>query len=290
MVYICNNKLQISGKILFSSKHYINIISAAAAAIPGCLFVSGNITGGYRIAVALLYLVLYFIIVTGSDRLAAIKKPAMTFRLKLIMFAAASALFISVCMIMAFTTRIRVYLFPEKFIPPIIVILFVAGLLVFSSSTFRQMIIRIIILFLIPQTYGFVFGFSEAFPVFVLVIPVCIFLLYQYRMNTVIAGAAIIALIAAVILIHLGAGDLIGVFSALPFAVLIIYAGWSVSTFNEVIFSSGLLMGLYLFAGTLSGLDYGITAYNIALPFFILSLQEYQVDKFLGRKYSNSEF
>ena len=77
--------------------------------------------------------------------------------------------------------------------------------------------------------------------------------------------------------------------------VVVLYIGWSVADLQEVFFASGILVFLPLLISMLIDiLNYGfyktlitsifdISYFIFCLPFFILSIKEYKVDKFLGK-------
>jgi hypothetical protein len=65
--------------------------------------------------------------------------------------------------------------------------------------------------------------------------------------------------------------------------VILIYTGWMISDMQELFFVSGLILFFTSLIIFLRGENY-FDEMIFSLPFFILSIQEYQVDKFLGKK------
>ena len=66
---------------------------------------------------------------------------------------------------------------------------------------------------------------------------------------------------------------------------ILIYAGWMISDMQELFFASGLVLFFISLMIFLRGGRY-FDEMVFSLPFFILSIKEYQVDKFLGKKIS----
>ena len=65
--------------------------------------------------------------------------------------------------------------------------------------------------------------------------------------------------------------------------IIVVYIGWVISDLQELLFASGIILFfvsliIYLGDGNYSG---GII---LSIPFLILSIKEYEVDKFLGKK------
>ena len=79
------------------------------------------------------------------------------------------------------------------------------------------------------------------------------------------------------------------------FPLLVLYAGWMIADFQELLFASGVLTFLLVsisFIMTIgdvgmyqaySNSRFDISYYILSIPFFILSLKEYKVDWFLGK-------
>ena len=67
--------------------------------------------------------------------------------------------------------------------------------------------------------------------------------------------------------------------------VILIYAGWMISDMQELFFVSGLVLFFIALLIFLRGENY-FDEMVFGLPFFILSIKEYQVDNFLGKKIS----
>jgi hypothetical protein len=65
--------------------------------------------------------------------------------------------------------------------------------------------------------------------------------------------------------------------------IILIYAGWMISDMQELFFVSGLILFFTSLIILLRGENY-YDEMVFSLPFFILSIKEYQVDKFLGKK------
>ncbi len=83
------------------------------------------------------------------------------------------------------------------------------------------------------------------------------------------------------------------IFFIFPFVVL--YVGWMIADFQELLFASGVLTFLLVsisFLMTISDVGmneaifnsrFDISYYVLSVPFFILALKEYRVDRFLGK-------
>ncbi len=83
------------------------------------------------------------------------------------------------------------------------------------------------------------------------------------------------------------------IFVVFPFIVL--YVGWMIADFQELLFASGVLTFLLVsisFLMTISDVGmsetffnsrFDISYYILSVPFFILALKEYRVDRFLGK-------
>ncbi len=84
-------------------------------------------------------------------------------------------------------------------------------------------------------------------------------------------------------------------FSIILFVILMVYAGWIIADLRELFFAVGMIIFLFTLSSFLIEVwNYGI--YNalfksyfdivyfiFALPFFILSIKDFQIDKFLGK-------
>ena len=87
------------------------------------------------------------------------------------------------------------------------------------------------------------------------------------------------------------------IFFVFPFFVL--YAGWMIADFQELLFTSGVLTILLVSISMMVTIgDVGISEaifnsrfdisyYALSVPFFILALKEYKIDWFLGKVYPN---
>lgn len=83
------------------------------------------------------------------------------------------------------------------------------------------------------------------------------------------------------------------------FPVIILYIGWMIADFQELLFASGVLTFLLVsisFIMTISDVGiseaifnsrFDISYFILSVPFFILALKEYKVDWFLGKVYPN---
>ena len=83
------------------------------------------------------------------------------------------------------------------------------------------------------------------------------------------------------------------------FPFLVLYAGWMIADFQELLFASGVLTFFLVSISFLMTIgDVGISEailnsrfdisyYVLSVPFFILALKEYKVDWFLGKVYPN---
>lgn len=79
------------------------------------------------------------------------------------------------------------------------------------------------------------------------------------------------------------------------FFIISVYTGWIVSSMQEVLFSSGLIIFLIVtvsfiitifdtgFYNSVYKDRFDITYFIFSVPFFILSIKEYRIDKFLGK-------
>jgi hypothetical protein len=65
--------------------------------------------------------------------------------------------------------------------------------------------------------------------------------------------------------------------------VILIYAGWMISDMQELFFVSGLMLFFTSLIIFLRGENY-FDEMVFSLPFFLLSIKEYQIDRFLGKK------
>lgn len=65
--------------------------------------------------------------------------------------------------------------------------------------------------------------------------------------------------------------------------VILIYAGWMISDLQELLFTSGLILFCVSFVMYLEKANYA-DGMILSIPFLILSIKEYEVDKFLGKK------
>ena len=84
------------------------------------------------------------------------------------------------------------------------------------------------------------------------------------------------------------------------FLVLIsVYAGWMIADLQELFFSSGIILFIYLLIPSISKIiqlgfynavnnDLVISAFLAVIPFFLFSIKEYEVDKFLGKVYKDA--
>jgi len=87
------------------------------------------------------------------------------------------------------------------------------------------------------------------------------------------------------------------IFVVFPFIVL--YIGWMIADFQELLFASGVLTFLLVsisfimtngevgFSEAVFNSRFDISYYVLSVPFFILALKEYKVDWFLGKVYPN---
>ncbi|MDP3683560.1 MAG: hypothetical protein Q8S01_06465, partial [Ignavibacteria bacterium] len=83
------------------------------------------------------------------------------------------------------------------------------------------------------------------------------------------------------------------------FPLIVIYIGWMIADFQELLFASGVLTFLFVSISMMVtigdvGLSeaifnsrFDISYYVLSVPFFILALKEYKVDWFLGKVYTN---
>ncbi|MFA6597501.1 MAG: hypothetical protein WCS69_07250 [Ignavibacteriaceae bacterium] len=83
------------------------------------------------------------------------------------------------------------------------------------------------------------------------------------------------------------------------FPLLVLYVGWMIADFQELLFTSGVLTFLLVsisFMMTISDVGiyealfksrFDISYYVLSVPFFVLALKEYKVDWFLGKVYPN---
>ena len=80
-----------------------------------------------------------------------------------------------------------------------------------------------------------------------------------------------------------GAIALLPIWMYIVLLVILIYAGWIISDMQELFFVSGLILFFTSVIIFLRGENY-FDEMVFSLPFFILSIKEYEVDKFLGKK------
>lgn len=65
--------------------------------------------------------------------------------------------------------------------------------------------------------------------------------------------------------------------------VVIVYVGWMISDLQELLFASGVILFCVSFIMYLGKANY-TDGMILSIPFLILSIKEYEVDKFLGKK------
>ncbi len=68
--------------------------------------------------------------------------------------------------------------------------------------------------------------------------------------------------------------------------LIILYAGWMISDFGELLFTSGVVLFLITFIIFLTDKNY-LAETITCIPFLILSVREYEIDKFLGKIIDN---
>jgi hypothetical protein len=66
--------------------------------------------------------------------------------------------------------------------------------------------------------------------------------------------------------------------------IVIVYAGWMISDLQELLFASGVI--LFFVSIILGKNEADISEMVIAIPFLILSINEYRIDKFTGKQIS----
>ncbi len=133
-----------------------------------------------------------------------------------------------------------------------------------------------------------------------------IYLLYAFR-NNLTSGAIfvlIILIVHALLLLLADRGyllvlslqnnfsfDSLPVWVMMPLGITTLYVGWIVSDMQEVLFSSGvILFMLFTLSFLFKIIQFGwnknevdISILILAIPFLILSIKDYKVDRFLGK-------
>jgi len=83
------------------------------------------------------------------------------------------------------------------------------------------------------------------------------------------------------------------------FPLLVFYVGWMIADFQELLFASGVLTFLLVsisfvvkicevgMSEAVFNSRFDVSYYVLSVPFFILALKEYNVDRFLGKVYSH---
>lgn len=89
------------------------------------------------------------------------------------------------------------------------------------------------------------------------------------------------------------------VWSIILFVLMSVYLGWGVANINEVFFSAGILMFLPVllsmlykildlgFYGAIINDGFDLSYFIFCVPFFVLAISDYKVDKFLNRIETN---
>lgn len=65
--------------------------------------------------------------------------------------------------------------------------------------------------------------------------------------------------------------------------IAVVYTGWMISDLQELLFSTGMILFFISLIEFLGNTDYS-NELILSIPFLILSIKEYEVDKFLGKK------
>ncbi len=179
------------------------------------------------------------------------------------------------------------------------------------SGLFTNFVLVIALLFLMNEylnpertdikffTLALLFGALLAAHILV-VIPFCLSLLYYFRYN--IKNLLLFAFISAAVSIGLifpfikwdhSMFNAFGPFNDhllnfnwwiyLILLVVILYTGWMISDFGELLFASGMILFLITCIIFLTDRNY-LTGTITCIPFLILSIKEFEIDKFLGKK------
>lgn len=132
------------------------------------------------------------------------------------------------------------------------------------------------------------------------VVPFCFSLIYYFRYNfkslvlfTFISAAVCAGLIFPFVKWDHSMFNAFGPFNNhllnfhwwiyLILTTLILYIGWMISDFQELLFASGVVLFLITFIIFLTDKNY-LTGTITCIPFLILSIKESEIDKFLGKK------
>lgn len=313
---------------MFTHKHIINLISVFIAALMGGIFISLSFPGKYGLYAGPFYIFLYlFIIVTVERLIKGLKIIKNSPLRRNLLFIFSAALVIAVIISVSFTSRLPVYQLLPSFVFNLFSYITLLYLLVSTSGSFPEAIVRVLMLLISPLSYSGLFSNeSIALPVLlilmfllltsndkkrrlllsVLALPVLVsavyltepgreafilpafsavvFSLYLFRQK--LLWLAISVGVIAAVLIILPSGDM-GLIMVPAVLVLLIalFAGWSASTPNEALFVSALMMVLYLLISQFIANDWGqvLTSAGVIIPYLIFSVEDYRVDKFLGR-------
>lgn len=292
---------------MFSSKHYINIISLFIVTFAAAAYVLkySILYSEYPWLITGAFIILFWIANILVERFIRIKYPPGEVKYPLVnILIIGSLTLITVFVIGIFEISFE-YLHPAEF--------------------FINSVLSIVLIFLCETyldkekitLYYFLFGLLFGLMLFLRSIFILVFLIYSlylFRHDLQKALILISLMIIGYFIFYLILGNLApkafminNPFSIYPFLfslpswfyitifVLVIYCGWIVSDLQELFFASGLILFLTaLFSTILLMMNVGFEKTIIedsmnffyiafSIPFFIMAIKDYKVDRFLGK-------